>query len=269
MILGWATVKAGNAFCGQGRAWPTQRTKESSTVQTGNKYLCNHWFTCIRDFPSPKWGDQPVAQETRTAQHRPALQQAPYEDVMAVSTSPAVAKNFNWTALSPHEHLVQLYARDADLLDSLEDYVRNGIEKGEVVVLVVTPEHLDALDQRLAARGFDLDGARAHQLYLTFDASETLQKFMVRDWPDEALFQHFIHRIVTRANGRRIRAFGEMVALLLARGQTDAMLRLEQLWQPACEKHAFMLFCAYPRNAFADMDGSIRSVCAAHSCVIS
>jgi hypothetical protein len=188
---------------------------------------------------------------------------------MAVSTSPAVVKNFNWTALSPREHLVQLYARDADLLASLEGYVRSGIEKGEVVVLVVTPARLKALNERLVAGGFDLDGARSHQLYLTFDAGETLQKFMVRDWPEEALFNHFIHRIVARADGRRIRAFGEMVALLLARGQTDAMLRLEQLWQRACDKHEFMLFCAYPRNDFADMDGSIRSVCAAHSCVIS
>ncbi len=192
-----------------------------------------------------------------------------FEILMPPNTAAATATNrFNWSTLAPREHLVQLYAADAALIESLESYVCSGIENGDVVLLIATPSHLGALEQQLASRGFDVDGARAHQLYLTYDADEALQKFMVRDWPDEALFNHFVHRVIARAGGRPIRAFGEMVALLLARGQSAAMQRLEQLWQRACDKHDLKLFCAYPRSAFTDMDGSIRSVCAAHSCVI-
>lgn len=188
---------------------------------------------------------------------------------MAVSTSTAVADSFNWTSLAPREHLVQLYASDAALLDSLEDYVISGIENGEVVVLIITAAHLSALNEQLVANGFDLDGAQSHQLYMAFDASEALQKFMVKDWPDEALFQHFVHRLIERADGRPIRAFGEMVALLLARGQGAAMLRLEQLWQRACEKHDLLLFCAYPQSEFTPgMGSTARAICAAHTCVI-
>ena len=188
---------------------------------------------------------------------------------MAVSKSQAITASFNWTALTPCEHLVQIYANDAALVDALEDYVRSGIENGEVVVLIITAAHLSALDERLVSSGFDLEGARNHQLYLTFDASEALQKFMVKDWPDESLFQHFVHRIIERANGQPIRAFGEMVALLLARGQGSAMLRLEQLWQRACDSHGFLLFCAYPQHEFTPgMGSTARAICAAHTCVI-
>jgi hypothetical protein len=187
---------------------------------------------------------------------------------MALSPSAAVANSFNWSALAPREHLVQIYTRDAELVDTLEAYVRTGIEKGEVAVLGLTAPHLQALNAQLVAHGFDLDGARNHQLYITYDAHDVLQKFMVRDWPDEALFNHFVHRIVARADGRQVRIFGEMVAVLLARGLSAAMLRLEQLWQRACDKHELLLLCAYPRADFADMDGSIRSLCATHSCVL-
>jgi hypothetical protein len=184
-----------------------------------------------------------------------------------LQTTPAAA--FDWNTLAAREHLVQIYADETDFLDALEPYVSAGIDNGEVIVLIATQEHLDALEERLASGGFDLHGARAHQLYITFDASDTLQKFMVRDWPDEALFQHFVHRVIQRADGRRIRAFGEMVALLLARGQTEAMLRLEHLWHRALASNDMLLFCAYPRAAFVPHMGStIQEVCAAHSCVV-
>jgi len=191
--------------------------------------------------------------------------------LQAVPAVPAVpAATFDWNTLAAREHLVQIYVNESTLLDSLEQYVAAGIENGEVIVLIATQAHLEALEERLASSGFDIDGARSHQLYITFDASDTLQKFMVRDWPDEALFQHFVHRVIQRADGRRIRAFGEMVALLLARGQTEAMLRLEYLWHRALERHDLLLFCAYPRAAFMPHMGStVRDVYAAHSCVIS
>jgi hypothetical protein len=189
--------------------------------------------------------------------------------MVPTNSAVAVAESFNWTNLAPREHLVQIYASDSALLESLEDYVRSGIENGEVVVLIMTNKHQLALDERLVAQGFDLEGAQSHQLYVTFDADEALKKFMVKDWPDEALFNHFVHRIVDRANGHRVRAFGEMVALLLARGQGAAMLRLEQLWQRACESHDLVLFCAYPHSEFTPgMGSSARAVCAAHTCVI-
>lgn len=189
---------------------------------------------------------------------------------MAVNTSAAVAEGFNWTTLAPCEHLVQIYSREDQLIESLEAYVQGGIENGEVVVLIITAEHLAALNRSLTANGFDIDGAQAHQLLITFDADETLQKFMVKDWPDDALFHHFVHRIVERADGRRLRAFGEMAALLLARGQTDAMRRLEQLWQRAAETNHLTLFRAYPHSDFShDMEYTLRAICTPHSCLIN
>ena len=53
-----------------------------------------------------------------------------------------------------------------------------------------------------------------------------------------------------RAGGRRVRAFGEMVAVMWARGEQGATVRLEHLWHRLCQSEAFSLFCAYPRIGF-------------------
>ncbi|SRR5258708_3275274 len=71
--------------------------------------------------------------------------------------------------------------------------------------------------------------------------------------------------------GRRVRAFGEMVALSWMDGSRPAAIELEQLWNDLSLKHAFTLFCAYPlANICPKDDGpSLRHICAMHSGVIS
>ena len=69
-----------------------------------------------------------------------------------------------------------------------------------------------------------------------------------------------------RSHARPVRAFGEMVALLWARGDNAATIRLEHLWQTLCLAQGFSLFCAYPRSGFTqDAGDSIRQICETHS----
>ena len=94
---------------------------------------------------------------------------------------------------------------------------------------------------------------------------------MVNGWPDEQRFERAIGEILEKArrNGRKIRAFGEMVALLWAKGNRDATLRLEQLWHGLCQRESFSLFCAYPRSGFTKQASeSVADICALHSKVI-
>lgn len=186
------------------------------------------------------------------------------------SSSTAVPHNSFWSDIAPREHLVQIYADDSALLNALDGFVTSGMENDEAVVLITTPEHLQALDERMAESGFNLEQARNTGRCTSFDTEDTLPKFLLKDWPDEAFFQHFVRRVVDCAKGRKVRIFDEMVAQLLARGNHAAMLRLEQLWQRACSNHQFVLFCAYPRHGMsAHVESSIRSMCSKHSSVIS
>lgn len=165
--------------------------------------------------------------------------------------------------------MVHFYDDEARFLHLLVGFVAGGLAAGESVVLLATAARLDALDAHLAERDIDLRGARRRDHYLTMEVDEALPHFMVDGWPDEARFENFVAHLLDRASSggeRRVRAFGEMVAVLWGRGQCDATVRLEQLWDRLCRRLGLPLFCAYPRSAFGDDDATpLREVCAAHS----
>jgi hypothetical protein len=177
-----------------------------------------------------------------------------------------------WGELAPSEHVVQIYERDQVFLDSLEGFVSGGIRAGEAVIVIASGEHRDALEARLASRGIDLALARSMDHYIDVDAETVLSSFIVDGWPDEARFAQAVTALLARARARGgpVRAFGEMVALLWARGDNAATIRLEQLWHAMCLADGFSLFCAYPRSGFTqDAAASIREICATHSQVFS
>jgi len=163
---------------------------------------------------------------------------------------------------------VQFYDEEAGLLDLLGDYLADGLRQDHAVIAIATPAHLAALDERLQADGFDAVAARWQGQYLPMDARATLAQFMVDGTPDPLLFHDTMAGVLARArrNQRKVRAFGEMVALLLAAGQVDAMLELERMWDALCRQEQLPLFCAYPRAAFSEgSDAAFHAVCQSHS----
>lgn len=174
--------------------------------------------------------------------------------------------------MSPCEHLVQIYEDDDSFLEMLEGFVAGGLHSGEGVVVIATPAHLSSLNRRLSKSGVNVGKAMERDQYLALDAEAMLSIFMVNGWPDEELFNNFVAGILRRAKqgDRPVRAFGEMVAILWAQGNSGATVRLEHLWQDLCEEQNFTLFCAYPKCGFTrDAAQSIEDICATHTRVIA
>jgi PAS domain S-box-containing protein len=99
-----------------------------------------------------------------------------------------------------------------------------------------------------------------------------LDKFMVNGEPDRDRFTRVVGCLLVRIlrNGPRIRAFGEMVAILFERNNSPAAIRLEELWNELAESYRFILFCAYPMSLFKGnaQSGNFRAVCDQHSRVL-
>jgi hypothetical protein len=177
-----------------------------------------------------------------------------------------------WGEIAPCEHMVQMYTQDSVFLDTLCGFVADGVRCGDGVIVIATAAHLSALEARLAGTGVDLAAARGRDQYIALDAELTLSRFIVNGWPDEEIFDPLVTGLIARAGrgGRRVRAFGEMVAILWAQGHAGATVRLEFLWHALCRREAFSLLCAYPRTGFTqDVTASVREICAAHSRVIA
>lgn len=176
-----------------------------------------------------------------------------------------------WGEIAPCEHIAQFYEHDGVLLDTLAGFIGGGLKAGESTIVIATAEHLRALEERLVYSGVDVATAQSQDRYIAMLAEEALARFMVKQWPDDQLFADLVTELINRARvkGRRVRAFGEMVALLWARGDTAATIRLEHLWHQICQSQVFSLFCAYPKTGFTeDSSESIAEICAAHSRMI-
>jgi len=173
-------------------------------------------------------------------------------------------------------HVVQFYEDPSFLLAQLSRFVGTALGAGDSAVVIATKAVRDGLTQRLKTRGFDTLLAANQDRYITVDAAETLSKFMANGMPDAARFQGVIAPLLVRAKAvaegenPRIVAFGEMVALLWGEGNSEAAIRLEQLWNDLAKTHSFNLWCGYPLSGFSqkkDSDSFIR-ICEEHSAVL-
>jgi hypothetical protein len=186
-----------------------------------------------------------------------------------VSTLPNADPHVFWAEMAPCEHVVQIYGDDRVFLDGLEGFVGNGLRAGEAAIVIATATHLHGLEKRLRQNGVDVDKARAEKRYVSRLAEDVLAQFMVKDWPDETRFLAAMENLIAAARGedqRKVRAFGEMVAILWSRGNHAATIHLELLWTKVLAAEKFPLFCAYPRDTFAkNATESIVEICRIHS----
>jgi PAS domain S-box-containing protein len=175
-----------------------------------------------------------------------------------------------------HPHSVQFYSDDKYLISVLARFIGSAVGAGDAAIVIATPPHRTELAERLSARGIDVARAAEQGRYVALDAEQTLTQFMVGGWPDEARFVEVMGEIVSHARSAvqdehgRLALFGEMVALLWNAGNSEAALRLEQLWNLIAQSHSFSLVCGYPLTHFyREEHGELfQKICAEHSAVI-
>lgn len=175
-----------------------------------------------------------------------------------------------WAEIAGNDHVLQIYQNDPVFLDTLAGFVGSGINAGDCTVVIATREHLKALETRLRNFGIYVDILIADDRYIPVIAEDQLEKFMVNGKPDRDLFMEAVRGFYERArkHNRKLRAFGEMVAILWKKGNEEAALQLEELWNEFHGHHPFSLFCAYPQSAFAD-ETRHHPVCDAHALMIN
>ena len=171
-----------------------------------------------------------------------------------------------------HEHVVKFYDEGAFPARSVAEFLLKSLSQGGVAIAVATKEHLELIETHLSRRGMDVPFLKGRGQILFLDANETLSAFLRGGEPDPKLFDSVVGGVVRGAalNGSHIAAFGEMVALLVAQGNCQAAIRLEELWNPLIQAHGISLLCAYPLQSFADPAAlaEFTKICAEHSQVL-
>ena len=175
----------------------------------------------------------------------------------------------------PSEHLVLFYDADpAAWAKSVGRYLADGLDRGEVVLVIATPEHKRAIIRQLSVLGRDAQSTVYHSQLVFRDAAVTLAQFMVAGEPDWDRFQgtvgHEIERLRSSSLNGACRAYGEMVGVLWSAREFSAAIRLEEYWNRLLRSKNFRLFCGYPINIFTDNfnHAHVDAVVCAHTHVL-
>ncbi len=171
-----------------------------------------------------------------------------------------------------HGHLVEFYETEEFLVETVSGFIGHALHSADAAIVVATAAHRDAFVAALQAAGLDVPAAIAEGRYLAFDAEELLATFMVDGEPDAERFAETIGEVIGRASagGRRVRIYGEMVALLWDAGDVLSAIALEDLWNDLAAEREFALLCAYPMRAFDDEASAeaFKRICEQHTTVI-
>ena len=177
------------------------------------------------------------------------------------------------TRQHPTVHSVHIYSDDNGLMSRLCGIFATSLRMGDSALVIATAEHREQLVKSLGDAGINLRSCAREGRYTMLDADELLAQFMHGGMPDPKSFSQSIGSVLTSAHDRarsrnkRVTAFGEMVAILWDKGEKEAALKLENLWNEALRSHSFHLHCAYPRCIF-DNVGEIDSVHSMHTHVV-
>lgn len=170
-------------------------------------------------------------------------------------------------AASDRGHEVQYYEHSRFLVTRVADFLAPGITAGEAIIVIATPMHADLIDEELRARDIDVAAAKRDGSFVSLDAVATLTQVMIGDRPDHGQFASIVGGAIEQARSRArapiVRAFGEMVAVLWAKGRPGAALAMEDVWNDLLGHQPFSLLCGYPQSGLADAD--IQQVTARHT----
>ena len=180
--------------------------------------------------------------------------------------------------LPPKDHIVRFYETDSFLCDMVGRYLAEGLELGEPCVVLATEGHRHGIERVLTIQGAKIAQAKEKGLLNLVDAEEILSSFMVggldRGMVNPEAFREVVGGLLERASflsrAGSTRAYGEMVDLLLRRGNEAAMARIEELWNELRSTHSFQLYCSYRLGHFAreEHQEPFQRICEVHGHVL-
>jgi DNA-binding NarL/FixJ family response regulator len=174
-------------------------------------------------------------------------------------------------------HEAQFYSDEAHLLNRLTRFVGGALRAGNVVVALPTEPHRDSFVEGLQAHGLDVRAATQRGTYISLDVAQTISRFMVNDRLDPVRYLEGMADLVESAlraatSARpRVAVYGELTVPLLAQGNADAAIQIEQLSNAFANEYDLDILCMYPTNNYFGKitDHVLQRICAEHSAVHS
>lgn len=188
------------------------------------------------------------------------------------------ASNHDWSHVAREtiasEHVVQVYEADADLLSALSTYAAQVLRAGDGLLLLVTPDHADAVVESLAVRGLDPAALERSRRLTIVRLEEVLPDFLqgraLLTGPFYYFLRAWIDGVSREVGVGRIHVFDETGDVLRRRQNVEAAIDVERTWSRVRATHRFTLYCAYrePGPLETLLGGPLKPLLDHHSCAL-
>jgi hypothetical protein len=156
-------------------------------------------------------------------------------------------------SLDSPPHSVQLFDSHDSAAAALAQFVREGLDAGDTMLIVARGDDWNRAAVALASSRMPLAASIDSGQLVVLDSATVLDTLLVGGLPDAKSFERGVGDLVRRRAARgRLRAYGDMVDLLAAERHFEAAARLEELWNDLGTRIPFTLFCGYSSSHFCD-----------------
>ena len=171
-------------------------------------------------------------------------------------------------------HVVHFYDEQEALVQSAAAFLAGGLLRGAPAIVIIAPQRSDAMKARLTQMGVDVTSALASKQLTLLDSSVVVETLLVDGMPDAQLFREVIGAKVASVaeiwRPFQVLAFGDMVDILYTRGDADAAVELERLWDDLAHRYGFALYCAYDATQFSHDKhrAAFDAICRHHNVIV-
>lgn len=161
----------------------------------------------------------------------------------------------SWTCLASelnHQtHLAQFFGLDREsLVVNVGRYLGEGLQRGDALILITTPEHREAFARQLAKGGADGPLAVPEDRVVFLDSASTKAKILANGELDLDSAWTVVDQAVAvaraHASSDGVRVYGDLVGSLWQNGEYAAAISLEEFWNDVIASTGLEAFCGYP-----------------------
>src|SRR6266545_951334 len=177
------------------------------------------------------------------------------------------------TEAPPVRHCAQFHRDPNTLTESAYAFLEAGVRRGQSVLVIAGRDHADGLLDRLAANKFHPTALTNSGQLSILDVAQVMEQCITGGMPEWGRFRNALMPMLSRIHpgGRGRRIYSELASALWQDGNTEAAIRVEELWNALAVSVQFSLYCGYAMDTLSEESyaGPLEELGRTHSDILS
>jgi len=151
-------------------------------------------------------------------------------------------------------HFAQFH-RDADILtEAALVFLQSGLRHGKSLLVIAPSRRVEQVFDRLSDGKVHIKSLVDSGQLAVMDSTPIIEQLVSNSQTEWARFRDVVPPVLARLapRGHGTRIYAEIANVLWEAGETDAAIRLEDLWNALAAAHTFSLFCGYTMDTHSE-----------------